>query len=71
VANPELPTTQKFVEGVGGRLTASKSQSYARAVLSIEGRNNTYLAKYMLTGDLACVLSAWELGVTPMTPQRH
>jgi argininosuccinate lyase len=57
--------THRFVEGIGGRLAAPKSQSYAKAVLSIEGRNNQYLAKYMLTGDLACVLSAWELGVTP------
>jgi argininosuccinate lyase len=57
--------THRFVEGIGGRLAAPKSSSYAKAVLSIEGRNNAYLAKYMLTGDLACVLSAWELGVTP------
>ena len=34
-------------------------------MLSIEGRNNPYLAKYMLMGDLACVLSAWELRITP------
>src|SRR4051794_16484811 len=70
VADPESPTTQKFVEGIGGRPATSKSQSYARAVLSIEGRNNAYLAKYMLTGDLACVLSAWELGVTPESAAR-
>jgi argininosuccinate lyase len=70
VTDPESPTTQKFVEGIGGRLAASKSQSYAKAVLSIEGRNNPYLAKYMLTGDLACVLSAWELGVTPDEPAK-
>ncbi len=57
--------THKFVEGIGGRLAQSKSPSYANAVLSIEGRNNQYLAKYMLMGDLACVLSAWELGITP------
>jgi argininosuccinate lyase len=65
VAKSDSVTTHKFVEGIGGRLASSKSQSYANAVLTIEGRNNQYLAKYMLTGDLACVLSAWELGVTP------
>ena len=65
MADSDPAATHKFVEGIGGRLAASKSQSYARAVLSIEGRNNQYLAKYMLAGDLACVLSAWELGVTP------
>jgi argininosuccinate lyase len=65
MAEPGDVTPHKFVEGIGGRLATPKSQSYADAVLSIEGRNNRYLAKYMLTGDLACVLSAWELGVTP------
>ena len=63
--DPESPSTRGFVEGVGGRLAAPKSQSYTRGVLAIEARNNRYLAKYMLAGDLACVLSAWELGVTP------
>ena len=57
--------TRKFVEGVGGRLSASKSQTYANAVLAIEGRNNPFIARYMLAGDLACVLSSHELGVTP------
>jgi argininosuccinate lyase len=56
---------RKFVEGVGGRLASSKSPSYAKGVLAIEGRNNPYIGKYMLAGDLACVLSAHELGVTP------
>ena len=65
MADSDKSATHKFVEGIGGRLAESKSQSYARAVLGIEGRNNPYLAKYMLMGDLACVLSAWELGVTP------
>jgi argininosuccinate lyase len=65
-----MSTTQsiearKFVEGVGGRLTTSKSETYARAVLGVEQRNNEYIGKYMLAGDLACVLSANELGVTP------
>lgn len=56
---------RRLVEGVGGRLSASKSATYDRAVLAIEARNNEYLAKYMLAGDLACVLSARELGITP------
>ena len=56
---------RKFVEGVGGRLASSKSQTYANGVLAIEGRNNPFIAKYMLAGGLACVLSAHELGVTP------
>lgn len=56
---------RKFVEGVGGRLAASKSQTYANGVLAIEGRNNPFIARYMLAGDLACVLSSYELGVTP------
>jgi argininosuccinate lyase len=56
---------RKFVEGVGGRLAASKSQTYAKGVLAVEGRNNPFIGKYMLAGDLACVLSAHELGITP------
>lgn len=56
---------RNFVEGVGGRLSASKAESYARAVLAVEGRNNEYTGRWMLMGDLACVLSAHELGVTP------
>jgi argininosuccinate lyase len=56
---------RQFVEGIGGRLAASKSNTYAQAVLAVEGRNNPYLARYMLAGDLACVISAHELGITP------
>ena len=56
---------RQFVEGIGGRLTTSKSQTYENAVLNIESRNNPYTGKYMLAGDLACVLSAHELGITP------
>jgi argininosuccinate lyase len=56
---------RQFVEGVGGRLTASKSRTYESGVLNIESRNNPYTGKYMLAGDLACVLSAHELGITP------
>lgn len=56
---------RKFVEGVGGRLGASKSQTYANGVLAIESRNNPFIGKYMLAGDLACVLTAHELGITP------
>ncbi|GEM_PF-2115512 len=56
---------RKFVEGVGGRLSSSKADSYARAVLAVEGRNNEYIGRWMMMGDLACVLSSHELGVTP------
>jgi argininosuccinate lyase len=54
-----------FVEGVGGRLKSPKSQAYLDAVWNVEGRNNVFLAKYMLASDLAYVLSAYELGITP------
>jgi argininosuccinate lyase len=56
---------RQFVEGIGGRLSASKSKTYANGVLAIEARNNPHIGRYMLAGDLACVLSAYELGVTP------
>ena len=58
-------TTHDFVEGVGGRLKAGKSQAYADAIWRVEGRNNVHLAKYMLASDLAYVLSAYDLGITP------
>ena len=58
---------RKFVEGVGGRLSASKSDTYRDAVLRIEGRNNEYIGRYMLAGDLACVITAREMGITPDT----
>ena len=57
--------SHQFVEGIGGRLTQPKAETYRRAVLAIEGRNNVYLARPMLMGDLAVVLSAYELGITP------
>jgi argininosuccinate lyase len=56
---------RQFVEGIGGRLASSKSSSYANGVLAIEARNNPFHGRYMLAGDLACVLSAHELGITP------
>ena len=65
MTNGDETDLRKFVEGVGGRLSASKSETYARAVLSVEARNNEYIAQYMLAGDLACVLSSHELNVTP------
>ena len=61
----EAGALREFVEGVGGRLSVGKAESYARAVLDVESRNNEYIAPYMLAGDLACVLTANELGVTP------
>ena len=55
----------QYAEGVGGRLGAAKSASYQRAVGRVEGRANQFVARYMLASDLAYVLSAGELGLTP------
>ena len=65
MAKPSSVDRHKFIEGVGGRLSASKSESYARAVLNIEGRGNRYVARPMLASDLAYVLTAMEMGITP------
>jgi argininosuccinate lyase len=65
MADTDSATRHKFVEGIGGRLSATKSDTYRRGVLAIEARNNPYTARYMLAGDLACVITAHELGVTP------
>ena len=54
-----------FVSGVGGRLGAPKSRTYVDAVVALESRSNPVLARYTLVSDLAYVLSAMELGVTP------
>ncbi len=54
-----------YADGVGGRLGAAKSVSYERAVGRVEGRANPFTARYMLASDLAYVLSAGELGLTP------
>ncbi|MCL5960930.1 MAG: lyase family protein [Chloroflexi bacterium] len=43
----------------------AKSASYERAVGRVEGRANPFVARYMLASDLAYVLSAGELGLTP------
>lgn len=58
-------TGSQYAEGVGGRLGAAKSPSYERAVGRVEGRANQFVARYMLASDLAYVLSAGELGLTP------
>jgi len=65
MTEPRSIGARQFVEGIGGRLAVSKSQTYENAVLKVEARNNPYVGKYMLAGDLACVLSAHELGITP------
>jgi argininosuccinate lyase len=65
VAESSSIGARQFVEGIGGRLSASKSSTYEHGVLAIEARNNPFIGKYMLAGDLACVLSAHELGITP------
>lgn len=54
-----------FVSGVGGRLGAPKSRTYVDAVVALESRSNPILARYTLASDLAYVLSAIELGITP------
>jgi argininosuccinate lyase len=54
-----------FVEGVGGRLGAQKSDRFRRTLQSVEGRANRYVGRAMLASDLAYVLSAMELGFTP------
>lgn len=54
-----------FVHGVGGRLSAPKSPLYIETVARVEARANPFVARYMLVSDLAYVLTAVELGVTP------
>ncbi len=49
----------------GGRLAGKKSASYVRAVNEPEARASRYTARYMLASDIAYVLSAAELGLTP------
>ena len=51
--------------GVGGRLAVAKSQLYQETVGVVEGRANRFTARYMLASDIAYVLTAVELGVTP------
>ena len=51
-----------------GRLAGAKSPSYQRAVNEPETRASRYTARYMLASDIAYVLSAAELGVTPPKP---
>jgi argininosuccinate lyase len=65
MASESTVDRHKFIEGVGGRLGASKTESYARAVLNIEGRGNQYAARHMLASDLSYVLTAMEMGITP------
>jgi argininosuccinate lyase len=48
-----------------GRLAGGKSPSYQRAVNEPETRASRFSARYMLASDIAYVLSAAELGVTP------
>ena len=51
---------RKFVEGVGGRLASSKSQTYANAVLAIEGRNNPFIGK-KLNGKVLGIINNNQL----------
>jgi argininosuccinate lyase len=52
-------------ERQAGRLAGRKSLSYRRAVNETEARASRYTARYMLASDIAYVLSAAKLGVTP------
>jgi argininosuccinate lyase len=52
-------------ERQAGRLAGRKSPSYRRAVNEPEARASRYTARYMLASDIAYVLSAAKLGVTP------
>jgi argininosuccinate lyase len=49
-----------------GRLAGGKSPSYQRAVNEPEARASRFTARYMLASDVAYVLSAAELGATPL-----
>ena len=62
---PATEEAAKFVEGVGGRLGAQKSPRFRRALQSVEARANMFVARAMLGSDLAYVISAVELGLTP------
>ncbi len=48
-----------------GRLRGAKSPSYVRAASTPESRASAFTARWMLTSDIAYVLSATELGYTP------
>jgi argininosuccinate lyase len=50
----------------GGRLAGAKSESYLRAVNEPEARASRFTARWMLLSDVAYVLSAAELGYTPL-----
>jgi argininosuccinate lyase len=54
-----------------GRLAGAKSATYVRAVNEPEARASRFTARYMLASDIAYVLSAAELGVTPAQPANH
>jgi argininosuccinate lyase len=53
-----------------GRLTGGKSQSYVRAVNVIEARASRFTTKYMLASDIAYVLTAVQLKLTPTESAR-
>jgi argininosuccinate lyase len=54
-----------YVQGVGGRLSAPKSEGYRQVVTRIESRANPFVARFMLASDIAYVLAAIEVGATP------
>lgn len=50
----------------GARLAGAKAPSYVRAVNEVEARSSRYTARYMLTSDVAYVLTAAEMNLTPV-----
>lgn len=54
-----------------GRLGGAKAPSYIRAVNEPEARASRYTVRYMLTSDVAYVLSAAELCLTPAPAARN
>ena len=49
----------------GARLAGAKAPSYVRAVNEVEARSSGYTARYMLVSDVAYVLTAAEMNLTP------
>ena len=54
----------------GARLAGSKAPSYVRAVNEVEARSSRHTARYMLTSDVAYVLTAAEMDLTPAESAR-
>jgi argininosuccinate lyase len=59
------------VQSGTGRLAGGKSPSYVAAVNAPEARASRFTARYMLASDIAYVLTAGELGLTPRESARN